>query len=227
MGGCFPLAPYAGRVRQGEFDFLNRHVRLPVTLGEHAIHGLVHDRPWRVTSPTTLSRVLDSRWPFGGEVTQEFALDDTSLSMRLDYRAGAEATPATLGFHPWFPRHMGAAQVARASFVAEAKYLRGPDGLPTGGLGPVGNGPWDDCFTAPQWPVVLTWPNACRLTISSDADHLVVFDELESAICIEPQTGPPNEVNLSNRRTLSPGESFSVGMTWEWSDLSPGYGPLR
>ena len=87
--GCFPMAPYAGRVRGGRFTFANRRVQLPVVLGGHAIHGLVYDREWAVTGPSTMSCDLDGRWPFGGRALLDIRLTPRSLDMRLTYRAAA------------------------------------------------------------------------------------------------------------------------------------------
>ena len=34
------------------------------------------------------------------------------------------------------------------------------------------------------------------MTIDSDCSHWVVYDETSHAICVEPQSGPPNDFNL-------------------------------
>ena len=44
--GCYPMAPYAGRVREGRFTFRGRSYELPRTLGGHAIHGSVYLHRW-------------------------------------------------------------------------------------------------------------------------------------------------------------------------------------
>ena len=48
--GCYPMAPFAGRIRDGRFTFRGRDVQLPLNLPPHAIHGTVFERPWEVVS---------------------------------------------------------------------------------------------------------------------------------------------------------------------------------
>jgi aldose 1-epimerase len=45
------------------------------------------------------------------------------------------------------------------------------------------------------WPVVLEWPGVIRLTMASSCDYLVVYDQLDHAIGVEPQTAPPDALN--------------------------------
>jgi galactose mutarotase-like enzyme len=42
-----------------------------------------------------------------------------------------------------------------------------------------------------------------------------VFDQPEHAICIEPQTDPPDAFNLSPA-VVRPGEPLVVTATWSW-----------
>ena len=57
--GSYPMAPFAGRIRDGRFSFRGR--RPPAArwaMPPHAIHGVVYDRPWRIVddrrrSPST------------------------------------------------------------------------------------------------------------------------------------------------------------------------------
>src|SRR5829696_9768717 len=44
--GCYPMAPWAGRVRRGRFTFQGREHRLPINMAPHAIHGTTFTRPW-------------------------------------------------------------------------------------------------------------------------------------------------------------------------------------
>ena len=69
---------------------------------------------------------------------------------------------------------------------------RGPDGLPTGRLVSVPDGPLDDCLTDLAGPPVLRWPGGPTLTLTSSFDHWVVYTEPTHALCVEPQSGPPD-----------------------------------
>ena len=100
-------------------------------------------------------------------------------------------------------------------------YERGPDGLPTGRLVPPKPRPWDDCFVDVERPPRLTWPGALILELSSPADHWVVYDELDHALCVEPQTGPPDDVHLGPRTVVAAGSSVETAMSWRW--WTPGH----
>jgi len=55
--GSFPMAPYAGRIRDATFTFGGRRRRLPARLPPDALHGTVLDRRWRrsdSSSPRTI-----------------------------------------------------------------------------------------------------------------------------------------------------------------------------
>jgi aldose 1-epimerase len=41
------------------------------------------------------------------------------------------------------------------------------------------------------------WHGALELTVDSSCDDLVVFDQPTHAICVEPQTGPPDALRLT------------------------------
>src|SRR3546814_11161391 len=78
---------------------------------------------------------------------------------------------------------------------------RDSDGLPLGPLDPPPpHGPWDDCFTGLTWPIGLTWPGALSLSLTSTCDHVVLYDQQPHAICVEPQSGPPDAARSEERR---------------------------
>ena len=59
--GCYPMVPFAGRLRRGAFRFAGRNYTMPANLGVHAIHGTGFTRPWDVEPDGTL--VLELRPP--------------------------------------------------------------------------------------------------------------------------------------------------------------------
>src|SRR5690606_13284798 len=69
---CFPLVPYANRIRDGRFAFAGREVRLPANFPpeRHSIHGLGWQRPWQVEADDGREAVMadtysgDERWPW-------------------------------------------------------------------------------------------------------------------------------------------------------------------
>jgi len=223
--GCYPMVPYAGRVRNGRFSFEGRDYRLPLGLPPHAIHGVVYDRPWRVDDANTLSIELGPRWPFAGRVVQRVDLEPGRLSVTLELHA-AEPMPATLGWHPWFRRRLGREGAGPDALSAEAEleldagsmYLRDAEGIPTGRLVPPTAGPWDDCMTDLRSDPIVRWPGVLELELRSDASDWVVYTEPDHAICVEPQTGPPDALNI-RPVVVEPGRPLTATMEWRWRSL--------
>ena len=225
LWGAYPMVPFAGRVRHGRFRFGDRDVQLALNFPPDAIHGTVFERPWQVDDPTTVSVDLGPGWPFRGRVVQQFAMTDDGLEVSMSLHAD-EPMPAALGWHPWFRRRLAgsAGRPAELSapveleFDAAWMYVRDADDIPTGELVDPPPGPWDDCFTGLRSTPRLTWPGALELEVASSCDHLVVYDQPRDAVCVEPQTAPPDFVNLAPSTTIS-GEPLVATMTWRWRAL--------
>lgn len=222
LWGSFPMAPFAGRIRGGRFRFGDRDVQLGLNHPPDAIHGTVFERPWQVDDPVTISIDLGSAWPYVGRVVQRFALHDDGLEVSMTLIAG-EPMPAALGWHPWFRRRLvgttgtpaSPSEAVQVHLDAASMYVRDPHGIPTGELVEPPAGPWDDCFTGLRTPPRLTWPGVLALELTSSCDHWVVYDEPTDAVCVEPQSAPPDFVNLAPSTTL-PGEPLVATMTWRW-----------
>lgn len=211
--GSYPMAPWAGRIRRGRFEFDGRTHQLPVNLGEHAIHGVAFVLPWQVDarSPQLLELSLalpeDERWPFGGMCRQRILLGERELRLELSVSAGERAMPVSFGWHPWFRKP------ERLEFSPQRMYPRDAEGMTVLPLCEVPAGPWDDCFINDA-PVTLHRAGQ-SLRLTSDCTQWVVFDELAHATCVEPQTGPPDAFNLAPR-VLEPGQAASAWYRMEW-----------
>lgn len=212
--GCYPMVPWAGRLRAGRFAFGGAAHTLPVNFGGHAIHGVGFSRPWQIdvleADSAQLSLVLpqDGYWPFGGTATQALRVDGDRLLLELAVRAGTHAMPVALGWHPWFRKP------DRLVFSPDAMYPRDADGIATLPHTPPSAGPWDDCFVASGDIALQRGDQMLRL--KADTDHWVVYDCAAHSTCVEPQTGPPDAFTLAPR-VLSPGEraSLSFELAWE------------
>ena len=53
------------------------------------------------------------------------------------------------------------------------------------------------------------------MTVTSDCDHWVVYDQPAHATCVEPQSGPPDALNVAPV-VVSPGEPLTRTMTITW-----------
>ena len=217
--GCYPMAPYAGRVRDGTLSFDGRRWRLPVRLPPDALHGTVLDRRWRRVDERTIETELGPDWPFAGVVRQRFDLASDQLTFRLELHADAPM-PASIGWHPWFLRRLpGLVGELELELDAGSMYVRDAAGITTTALvSPPPPGPWDDCFTDLRRPPVLRWPGFLELTVVSDCPAWVVFTEPEDALCVEPQTAPPDAVNTAPT-VVEPGAPLVAEMTWRWRSL--------
>jgi aldose 1-epimerase len=212
--GCYPMVPWCGRIRGGRFGFDGRSFRLPVNLGDHAIHGVGFLLPWRVVTHglrhATLELALpaDHRWPFGGTARQRIDVRGTVLELELSVTAGDQAMPASIGWHPWFRKP------GRMEFAPEAMYPRDAQGITVLPPGPVRSGPWDDCFVN-RTPVVLHRAGQ-RVRLVSECTDWVVYDETAHATCVEPQTAPPDAFNLVPGHRLQPGATLSARFSLQW-----------
>ena len=219
--GSYVMAPFAGRIRRGVLVWQGRRYQLPVTFEAHAIHGVCLDRPWTVLDASAdrarLSCDFDNRWPWPGHVEAEYELTGERLTSRVEVHAAREPMPAWTGWHPWFRRRLSRGEPARIDFDAEALWLKDADGVPTGETGPKPTGPYDDCFSGAAWPATITWAGALRLAVDSDAGNVVVYDALPDAVCVEPQTAPPDAVALDRHTVVEPGRPLTATMTWTLS----------
>ncbi len=223
LGGSFPMVPWAGRIRQGTFVFGGTRYHLPINLGAHAIHGTVFDRPWEVVDDTAIRCDLGDRWPFAGDVTARWELTADSLHQELEVRAD-ERMPVAVGWHPWFRRRLAVGGSIELDWEPGHMFERDDEGLPTGRIVDVPTGPWDDCFGALARPPVVRWPGAIELELASSCGFVVVYDEPDDTVCVEPQSAPPDALNLVDpahaAAIVEPGEPFVATTTWSWRRLT-------
>lgn len=214
--GCYPMAPFAGRVRRGRFDFGGNEYTMPINFPPHAIHGTVFDKAWVADGATRFSTDLGDSWPFPGQVGQEVVLEPESLTLTLEVHAEVGPMPVSCGWHPWFRRQLDVGDPLTLDFDAEFMEERDEEGIPSGRrVAPPPPGPWDDCFGGIREPPVLTWPGALELRIESSCDFFVVYTEPQHAVCIEPQTAPPDVLN-NDPFVADTGRPLVATTTWTW-----------
>lgn len=226
--GSFPMVPFAGRVRDGRFTFRGRRYELPTEMPPHAIHGTVLDRRWDLVDDCTISTDLGPSWPFRGRAVQGFGLEAGRLTNRLELHAD-EPMPASIGWHPWFRRRpptvAGEAPgpepgALELELDAGAMLRRDATGIATKErIVPPPPGPWDDCFTDLRRPPVLRWPGYLELTIQSACSAWVVYTVPTDALCVEPQTAPPDALN-TGPAIVEPAEPLIAEMVWTWRSLA-------
>jgi aldose 1-epimerase len=111
QAACFPLVPFANRIRGGTFECDGRTITLtPNMPGDRSpLHGQGWLSAWSVESADERSARLTFRhpggeWPWTYDARQVFTLDDDGLAVELACRnLSAEPMPCGLGLHPYFP----------------------------------------------------------------------------------------------------------------------------
>ncbi len=203
--GMYPMAPWAGRLRDNRFIVGDRTVVLPATRDEWALHGTALAGRFTTleVNHTPDSASLTARcdqhlgWPWPMQVDVSWELRARELITVITVRALDRPFPVNVGWHPWFARRLDRGQDLEWQFSATAMAERGPDHLPTGQMRPFDPdaGPFDDAFVVPDGRATLRWPGAMAIDIHNEAPWFVVFDELDLAVCLEPQSGPPDGLN--------------------------------
>jgi aldose 1-epimerase len=210
--GCYPMVPFAGRLRNGTFEWNGKQWLTLKNHGTHAIHGTTVARAWDVVSADNnvvqLQIALDDGtgelWPFGGVCTHTVRLKKqtdgrTELSCSLRIDGSTPGSPYQLGWHPWFVKPTA------SEFSFTQMYLRDGEGIAAPSRVSPTPPPWDDCFTGARINPVMHFGHV-DVELQSNLSHWVIFDELSYATCVEPQSGPPDEFNFS------PEEKTALGL---------------
>jgi aldose 1-epimerase len=199
--GCFPMVPWAGRIRDGRLAVDGDTYQLPRSEDGNALHGLGHVMAWKPVGEGIYELSIGAPWPTEGVATLTYTLLDAGLRIELSWDDDTDL-PCSIGLHPWFQRRLTRGADAELSFDPDVMVERGEDGLPTGRLVDPRPGPWDDCFRAPS--AVVRWPGALSLTLTSSAEWWVVYDEPTDTVCVEPQTAPPDAFSHPALRPAGP-----------------------
>jgi aldose 1-epimerase len=222
--GWFPMAPWPGRLAGNAVTWDGRSHPMPLTHHQWAIHGRVYQAPWRVRAADTAAVELGIElgtadgdpWPWPCQVRARWQLTGTSLVTELEVASHGADFPAELGWHPWFRKVLDVGGPAELDLPSTSMLVRGEDYLPTGQRATRGPGPYDDTFDLPGGEVGIHWPGALDLRCRTDCAYVVVFDEKPDALCVEPQTGPPDWINRAPG-VVSVGHPRVARATWTWS----------
>ena len=240
LSAGYPLAPFSNRIGHAHLQWNGTgHPLVQNATGEeHAIHGVVWQRPWAVLDASGSHALLccehraDTAWPFAFDCSQAFHLRSDGLDMTLSItNQSHQAAPVGLGWHPYFVKR---AQ-SRILFDATGRWDMGPDKLPTQRQSSPGLNTdcavldSDHCFDGWAGTVALH-DEQLRIRITSDLTRLVVFTHpSKDFVAIEPVSHVNNAMNMMANngvntvktgqncpdlgvRTLQPGESWSVQM---------------
>lgn len=237
QAACFPLVPYANRIRDGQFSAAGRAVQLhPNLAGErHPLHGEGWRGAWQVERAGTDSAVLEfspnqSEWPWAYRARQAVRLDPGGLSMTLEVTNLSDETgPFGLGFHPYFP-HAGE---ARLTADTDGVWLTDADHLPVRWAAGQPLGAWrtgapvrgerlvDHCHTGWRGPARIDLgPGRPSLALSGSPalGWLQIYAPPDQAFfCVEPVSHAPDALNMADpaangMHSLRPGETLTAEM---------------
>lgn len=214
--GLFLMAPYAGRVRDAEFEWNGERLALPASAPPHAAHGIVADIAWNTPSLGTFTSNLDHRWPFRAWASMQ--VETLSSGLRLEALVGVDdlAMPTNIGWHPWFRRRIDGVEGALDWEVPTA-YLT--DGVITK-RSIIPRTRAMRAWTAPSGTSdpVVRWPNLFDLRMSSACARCWVIYETPDAICVEPQTAPGDALNAGDAVIVKPNQPSKLDLELNFVD---------
>jgi aldose 1-epimerase len=112
---CFPLVPYAGRLREGRFEFEGRPIVYPLNAlpERNSSHGDGFTRPWALTQlerhRATLEILPDASAPIQYHCSLTIEVSDDRLHVGMTVRnLENRRIPLGLGLHPYFANRSGA-----------------------------------------------------------------------------------------------------------------------
>jgi aldose 1-epimerase len=188
------LLPWPNRIANARYRFENRELQLAVSEPRTgcAIHGLTHNRPWRLVvgseSSVTLSLTLEPEqgYPFRLELSATYALGDGGLAVTVAAaNRGDDACPYGAGAHPYVRlAEGGLIDNALLRIPASATLEADDRGIPTGtelpvagtdfdfgSARPIGSQVFDTAFTG----LIADADGITRISLAEpDGEHGVV-----------------------------------------------------
>lgn len=225
LWGAYVMAPWCNRIAAVPTEVGGRLVDLPASFPDGtAIHGLVHDAPWRVVDVSAAEARFAveheaNAWPWRFEAELSVRVDDATveLGQRL-VNVDDVPMPGGVGLHPWFRRpatamlRAGRALPSVQSELAEPLPVAGDLDLRSPRRMPLGQ---DAAWTDLEDPAAsLAWPDlglALDVGVTPRRWLVAATPADRRAVAIEPQSHAPGGL----RRLLA---GQAGGLTW----LAPG-----
>lgn len=224
--GCYPMAPWAGRIRNNHIDWCGQSLNLTPSYQEFALHGLLLDQPVECAYKSESGDAASIE--FTADISDWFAPLRIVMQWRL-YADRIESTitaltdsidrvPVVLGWHPWFVNSLDSSE--NLVLQVDSAQLAVREGwYPTGEFRQVldFDSPFDDCFRIPSQQVNLHWGSKLQLQVKNSHAWFVIYNGAPGFICVEPQTAPPNAFAQPlgcTTLTTTAGDPLSMSTTW-------------
>lgn len=228
---CFPLIPYASRLREGKFEFRRHAFVFPINApGErHSYHGDGWTRPWALTELARNKAVLelapDPSAPMQYRAVCVVDVCDGRVTIKIRIQnTEVFAIPVGLGIHPYFARRHGARLNARLPI----RWCMDDELLPIGteinpqalelqrGMAAV-DLPLSAAYSDWDGQAVIDWPAdriQVRIATMPSLRHAVVWaPSQEEFFCFEPVSHATNsfnfakeQISVADHRVVEPGE---------------------
>lgn len=232
--GCFPMLPYAGRVRDARFGWRGAEIEVARHTPEpHGLHGEGWVAQWDVALAEESQCSLTMQHREGAlqfDARMDYCLKEDGLSLVTSITSRAAiALPFGIGQHPWFPREEG----AQLQLSAKRFWLEAPGGFPSQSITippeldhARGNDlplAWrNNCYEGWDGKAVITYPGSghtVTLTASETLGWLMVYANPDcDCVCLEPQSHLPAAHNTGSDDEhfglveLAPGETLTGTM---------------
>jgi aldose 1-epimerase len=230
----FPMIPYAGRLREGRFEFEGRSIIYPLNgLPErHSSHGDGFTRPWGLTTLERHRAVLEllpaAFAPVQYDCTQSIEVSEDRLDITFSIRnRESYRIPIGVGLHPYFAHRRAA--ILRAHLPVQWHW--DAELMPTYASPNARSAEFERGIAAADLPVAaqycawdgraqVDWPTErvqVKLLTRPALEHVVVWAPTgEDFFCFEPINHATDSFNLCKRhpRDMQP-TILEAGGTFE------------
>jgi aldose 1-epimerase len=198
-------APYPNRIKGANFKFDDKIISITDIPIEHALHGYVMTRPWRITATRSnfIKMSFDSNdfsnitYPFPFSCTQSYEVIDRTLQACLTItNSGQTEMPAGLCFHPYFASNISGDCIENPILQFNANGVYPTDNLQV----PIPNGPacglsdeqnfangreiiagFDHCFRGWDGKYSIRWPKS-RFEVALTAKQKLGHSEISTPL---------------------------------------------
>lgn len=199
VGGWYLMAPWVGRLENNQISF-NGNTYLQKTNFQHwAIHGTFPFQSCEIISiaedSIALRQSSTSDWLEAADIDCVWKVTNKGVQTQATVTTQGRSFPASIGWHPWFRRKLEAGEAAEYKLEAFEKFHVNHEMIIDGTTTDNFCGPFDDSFYVPSGKASIAWPGFYAIDIESSAKYIHLY-EARNSVCIEPETAPPNGVNL-------------------------------
>ncbi|MFA0088199.1 hypothetical protein [Vibrio sp. 10N.261.51.F12] len=235
QSACFPMAPFANRIRDNQLNLAAKKLSLPTHQAdpEYFLHGNAWLKCWQLVSCTQSELTLELRSNTPEELSYHaticYRLSHRSLNIELSLENTAKhAVPINLGLHPFFVKERGdSLQMSCAGYWPQDQAympLEFSSAVPSwknfSQAMPIPNRFINNGFLLNEAKVQLFSPSrAIKLTCSSNSLQWVVYQPQFEAngresefICIEPQQYEIDAQTRGSAAMINTGERASVSL---------------